>query len=91
MRKNLVFVVGLSTTLADEKILRKGPYFGNIKKNNFLAKKLNPYFYCVGKFGKIMKVAVNQATGYAGVQVSLGILKFYFFRQDKKGSETGKV
>jgi len=32
MQKNLVFVVGLSTTLADEKILRKGPYFGNKSK-----------------------------------------------------------
>ena len=49
MQKNLVFVVGLSAQLADEKVLRK---------SNFL-----------GKFGKIMKVAVNQATGYAGVQV----------------------
>jgi CCR4-NOT transcription complex subunit 4 len=43
MQKNLVFVVGLSAQLADEKVLRK---------SNFL-----------GKFGKIMKVAVNQATG----------------------------
>ncbi|XP_071955529.1 CCR4-NOT transcription complex subunit 4-like [Antedon mediterranea] len=46
VQKNLVFVVGLSTRLADNEVLRKQEYFG--------------------KFGKIMKVVVNQNTAYAG-------------------------
>ena len=35
----------------------------------------NEYF---GKFGKILKVAVNQSTSYAGTQVSKIFLNFYF-------------
>ncbi|XP_033111838.1 CCR4-NOT transcription complex subunit 4-like [Anneissia japonica] len=46
VQKNLVFVVGLSSRLADNEVLRKQEYFG--------------------KFGKIMKVVVNQNTAYAG-------------------------
>ena len=49
MQKNLVFVVGLSTKIAEESVLRRSEYFG--------------------KFGKILKVAVNQSTSYAGTQV----------------------
>jgi hypothetical protein len=33
MQKNLVFVVGLSTHLADDKILRKPEYFGTLNLN----------------------------------------------------------
>ena len=51
MQKNLVFVVGLSTKIAEEAVLRRGEYFG--------------------KFGKILKVAVNQSTSYAGTQVQI--------------------
>ncbi|CAG5110997.1 Oidioi.mRNA.OKI2018_I69.chr2.g5338.t1.cds [Oikopleura dioica] len=52
MQKNLVFVVGLQPKLADESMLRKQEYFASF----------------LGRFGKIMKVAVNQCTTYAGVQ-----------------------
>jgi CCR4-NOT transcription complex subunit 4 len=48
MQKNLVFVVGLSTRIAEENVLRRNEYFG--------------------KYGKILKVAVNQSTSYAGTQ-----------------------
>ena len=40
MQKNLVFVVGLSTQLADEKILRKAVYFGIYQKCVILQKKM---------------------------------------------------
>ena len=54
MQKNLVFVVGLSTKIAEEAVLRRSEYFG--------------------KFGKILKVAVNQSTAYAGTQVKKGFM-----------------
>jgi len=62
MQKNLVFVVGLSTQIAQEQVLRRTEYFG--------------------KYGKILKVAVNQSTAYAGTQFGLG----QFIHFEIKGS-----
>ncbi|XP_065223380.1 CCR4-NOT transcription complex subunit 4 isoform X2 [Planococcus citri] len=48
VQRNLVFVLGLPTRLADAEVLKRHEYFG--------------------KFGKILKVVVNQSTSYAGNQ-----------------------